>query len=127
MENSSHNNSPSESNKRKHPRLIKSFIVKVKTQGSQIAKWDMPVLIDISEGGCHFYGSQAYELGTLLDMQIQIPKSSVPIPFIAKVKRVRSDKMFNIIRYEISVSMSTSEHDMKKKFIESLNFFFQSD
>ncbi len=81
--------------RRKHKRIEKPYMARFrirsgKAQEMESDDWDLVTLMNISAGGTFFYYKKDLGIGTLLDLKIDVSKSTPTINCVGKV--TRSDK-----------------------------------
>ena len=111
--------------RRKHPRISWNFVTKFRPKGQEDAHWEVPILENISEGGCFFYSSSPHAVGDMLEIEIQFPMLQEPMKFIGEVKRYKTDVHASQTRYGIGVQFLEMDEEKKKKFVETINFFLK--
>ncbi|MFH0828242.1 MAG: PilZ domain-containing protein, partial [Candidatus Omnitrophota bacterium] len=91
-------------NKRVHPRIAWSFIVRFKACKSESRySWEVATIKDISLGGCYFYSNFPYEKGELLDLEVRFPAIIEPMKFIGEVKRCERSEDPKVNKYGIGI------------------------
>ena len=85
----------SQPEQRRHPRAAKSFIVRYRVQNAKHSEWRMSPLKDLSRGGARFLSDREFSVGTVLEMELQLPRAPKPLGVSAKVIRV------NILRENV--------------------------
>lgn len=109
---------------RRHPRIDWSFVAKARLNEMD-EKWQMTSVKNISEGGCYFYSSQAFEVGKVIEMEIKIPRIEDPMYFIGEVKRCEEQKQGSTQMYGIGVQFQLMDEAKKERFIETVVFFLR--
>ncbi len=84
----------SDTEKRKHKRIEKPYIVKLHAIPDEAKDrispdWDMVVAKDLGAGGVFFYTSKDLRIGTLLDLRIGFSTATPPIECVGKVVRIK--------------------------------------
>ncbi len=87
--------------KRKHKRIEKPFIVKLKTLPDEAKEtvsdgWDMVVAKDLGAGGVFFHCSRNLGIGTALDLKIGFSTSTPPIKCVGVVVRIKKQPYTSI-------------------------------
>jgi hypothetical protein len=82
--------------RRKYKRIEEPYVVRFrirsgKAQEMESDDWDSVTLMDISAGGTFFYYKKDLGIGTILDLKIDVSKSTPTINCVGKV--TRSDKL----------------------------------
>ena len=111
-------------NLRSHPRIDWSFVTKVRLAESD-ERWQMTNIKNISEGGCYFYSSRAFEVGKAVELEIKIPSVDNPIYFMGKIKRCEERKKGTTQVYGTAVQFEMMDESKKDKFIEAITFFLK--
>ena len=111
--------------KRRHPRISWPFVARFRLKGDAEGRWEVPIVKNISEGGCYFYCSTFHEVNQTLEIEIQFPKIKKPMHFLGKVKRCDVEKGAGTSRYGVAVCFSQMEEAKKKNFVETINFFLK--
>ncbi len=62
------------------------------------AEWDMVALKDLSAGGAFFYYSKYVELGSLLDLKIDVSTAMPTVKCAGKVTRIEQSLAHSLIR-----------------------------
>ncbi len=79
--------------KRKYKRIEKDFMVRLRTTSLADKKagstdWNMVAVRNLGVGGMLFYYNKSLELNLLLDLKINISKSTPTINCVGKIKRI---------------------------------------
>lgn len=70
---------------RRDPRIMHSFMVRYRATACGQTSWFVSPLRDLSSGGARFICECAFEVGTLLEMQLLLPTSEQPVAMEARV------------------------------------------
>jgi hypothetical protein len=109
--------------KRQHPRVQWNFIMRFRIKDLDDIKWEISNIEDISVGGCLFYSPLAFQLGQILDIQVQLPRVQEFMSFRGEVKRIRTQKVGAFEKHAIAISFSYLEEAHKQKFVDTIDFF----
>lgn len=113
-------------NKRIHPRIAWSFMVKFKAHKSESPdSWEVSTIKNISLGGCYFYSSVSYEIGEFLDIEVRFPAIIEPMKFIGEVKRCERSEDPKVNKYGIGIQFQGMDEEKKNSFIKTIGFFLQ--
>lgn len=74
---------------RQFQRIPESFNIQCRPFGALSETWRGVVTMDLSAGGIRFRSEAWYELSDMLELQIQLPTSRVPLVFRGRVVRSR--------------------------------------
>ena len=113
--------------KRKHKRIEKPFIVKLhaipnKANGRISPDWDMVVAKDLGAGGVFFYTSKNLGVGTVLDLRIGFSTSIPPIKCIGIVVRVKEQPDTSIFGIATAFTkIDEQEKELIKKTAEEVS------
>jgi c-di-GMP-binding flagellar brake protein YcgR len=113
-------------NKRMHPRIAWSFMVRFRLQKDDgLQGWEVSVINNISLGGCRFSSNIPFNAGEALEIEVTLPLLTEPMKFIGEVKRCipRDDAKVKI--YDIGVQFLDMDQNKKDKFIETVTFFLK--
>jgi hypothetical protein len=114
-----------ESNMRDSPRISRRFTARVKPKDSSDAKWQVPILKNISESGCFFIGGVVHEIGEILEIEIQFPTLSEPMRFLGEVVRSETDDKLQPPVHRIGVHFKEMDESKRHKFAETIDFFLK--
>lgn len=113
-------------NKRMHPRIAWSFMVKFRPhKGDGLQGWEVSVINNISLGGCRFYSNIPFNTGEALEIELTLPLLTEPMKFIGEVKRCIPSEDAKVKIYDIGVQFLDMDQDKKDKFIETVTFFLK--
>lgn len=113
-------------NKRLHPRIAWSFMVRFRRQKSEEQQgWVVSVINNISLGGCRFNSSIPFNPGEVLEIEVTLPLLTSPMKFIAEVKRCIPSDDVKVKIYDIGVQFMDMDQDKKDKFVETVTFFLK--
>ena len=89
--------------KRKYKRIEKPYIVRLRIKqykglGKPSAEWDMVTVKDLSAGGMRFNYNKNLGIGSLLDIKIDISKSTPTINCVGKVTRIEHPHPLSMLR-----------------------------
>ncbi len=73
------------SEQRRDPRIMHSFMVRYRATARGQVSWFVSPLRDLSSGGARFICECAFDVGTLLEMQLLLPISEQPVAVKARV------------------------------------------
>ena len=110
---------------RSHPRVAWKFVVKFRLKDKEDTEWQVSTIRDISENGCSFSSSVAYEVGKVLEIRVQLPAFRMPIQFTGEVKRCESNQDNQISLYIIGIYFLEIDAEKKKEFVETISFFLK--
>ncbi len=106
--------------KRNHKRKEKPYMARLRVkqyEGLEISssEWDMVLLKDLSAGGALFYYSKYLELGSLLDLKIDVSTATPTVRCAGKVTRIEQSLAHSLIR----IATEFTEIDEQEKEIIS--------
>jgi hypothetical protein len=112
--------------RRKYERREKPFMVRFRTIPLVAEKmvstgWDMVPVKNLSAGGMLFDYNKNLELGTLLDLNIDAPKSTLTMNCVGKI--LRSDKLQSTSMFCIAIKfieIGKREKELINKAIEEI-------
>jgi len=92
--------------RRKHKRIEKPYMARLRIkqyEGLEIssAEWDIVALKDLSAGGAFFYYSKYLEIGTLLDLKIDVSISTPTINCVGRVTRIEQSQPHSTLHFAI--------------------------
>ncbi|MBN1794346.1 MAG: PilZ domain-containing protein [Candidatus Omnitrophica bacterium] len=109
--------------RRAYPRLVRHFSARFRPQEDTVGAWEVPIIENISQGGCYFYSTKPYRIGQLLDIEIQFPALGKPVHFTGKIKRLATNEQMRVRRFGMGVSFISMDAQHKAGFVETLAFF----
>jgi len=113
-------------NKRAHPRISWNFIVRFRLHNNERPQgWEVSVIRNISLGGCYFYSNIRYEIGQILDIEVQFPSLLEPMKFVGEVKRYEENLDASVHIYGVAIQFQGMDEKKKNTFIETVNFFLK--
>jgi len=102
-------------------------MAKIRPKGIEGSKWQIPILKNISKGGCCFIGGNAYKAGQFLEMEIQFPTLEDPMRFVVMVVRNEVLEKSNPPLNKTGVKFVKMD-DMKiDRFSEAIEFFLKKE
>ena len=108
--------------RRKHPRIVKGFMLKYRAQGQGIEEWaGTSPIRDISLHGCLFACDQEYQPGQILELELKLPGVQECVFFLAEVKRCDATASSNI--YLTAVNFQKIDEQNKAAFSKAIDFF----
>ena len=89
------------------------FQIRSNTQGTGSDDWDSVNLLNISAGGIFFCSKKDLGIGTLLDLKIDLPKSTSTINCVGKVTRIEQIEPPSVFTYAITfIDIGEQEKEM---------------
>jgi hypothetical protein len=64
---------------RREPRVARAFMVRYRALSPESQAWLLSPLRDLSQGGVRFVSERAFEVGTLLELQLVLPTAPAPM------------------------------------------------
>ncbi len=109
--------------RRKLKRIEKQYRVRFKIRSDEAQEmesdvWDSVALIDLSAGGAVFFYNKDLGIGTLLDLKIDVPKSTPTINCVGKI--IRIDKTQHTSMFYITVSFIDIAEQEKERLNKSV-------
>lgn len=91
--------------KREYKRVEKPFVVNLRIRPDEAQEidssgWDKVAVKDLGAGGIFFYHNKNLRIGSLVDLKIDIPKTSTPIHCVGKINRIKEHQnspIFDIV------------------------------
>ncbi len=113
--------------KRKYKRREKPYMARLRVkqyEGLEIssAEWDMVALKDLSAGGAVLFYNKDLGIGTLLDLKIDVSKSTPTINCVGKI--IRIDKTQHTSMFYITVffiDIGEQEKELINKMTEEIS------
>ena len=112
-------------NRRAYPRVTRHFSARFRSQEDMGSDWEVPIIENISRGGCYFYSTKPDRIGQLLDIEIQFPALGKPVHFTGKIKRMATNDQMRVRRFGMGVSFTSMDAQHKAGFIDTLAFFLK--
>jgi c-di-GMP-binding flagellar brake protein YcgR len=119
-----------ESERRKHKRIKRHFIVKLhirseakpkEEENNMLEDWEMVTLQDMSAGGALFNYNKKLEENTLVDLKIEFPATKDTVNCVGKVLRVFEAPMKPLYRVAVEfVEISEKDRNMVNRLAEEL-------
>jgi len=110
------------SEKRSHPRIPRQFIIRARAHDAGTRRWELPILENISLAGCYFLSSVRFEIGQILDIEVQLPVMREPLCCSGEVKRVEPKGTAPDSPCGVAVQFHEIEEDKKQKFQQVVDF-----
>ena len=108
--------------KRAHPRVKRRFVMRVRPKEGADLRWEVPTLKDISLAGCYFFSGTKFDVGHILELEIQLPVMEHPMHFLGQVKRVEPQSNISITQYGVAIQFVEMEISKKDKLEQIINF-----
>ena len=89
------------------------FQIRSNTQGTGSDDWDSVNLLNISAGGIFFYSKKDLGIGTLLNLKIDLPKSTSTINCVGKVIQIEQFMTISVFTHAIEfIDIGEQEKEM---------------
>ncbi len=89
------------------------FQIRSDAQGTESSDWDSDNLLNISAGGIFFYSKKELGIDTLLDLKIDLPKSTSTINCVGKVIQIEQFKTNSVFANAIEfIDIGEQEKEM---------------
>jgi c-di-GMP-binding flagellar brake protein YcgR len=108
--------------RRNYERIKRHFVVTYKVRGKE-EKPEVSQIKDISEGGMFFTTSKNYLAGTILEVKLKTPISSLGINLLAKV--IESEEVAPQLIYNTRVAFLQMDTLSKSLLKETVDFFIR--
>ena len=75
---------------RQAPRVMHGFIIRYRSPAESETGWLVSPLLDVSKTGARFFSERAFDVGTVLVIQLVLPNSKSPVVVAGRVVRTAS-------------------------------------
>ncbi|MFH1622588.1 MAG: PilZ domain-containing protein [Candidatus Omnitrophota bacterium] len=113
-----------ETEKRRSARINKNFVVSYRIYGDP-DNIDISQTKNISEGGIMLTTNRAFDIGTILAIEIRLPFIPNPIRLLGKV--LESREIARNLIYETRLIFSYMDEESKSMVINTVNYFAKKE
>jgi len=108
--------------RRRHPRVSRSYTMRVKERDAQDPLWELPMMRNISVGGCYFHSTVNYQEGQCLEIEIQLPVLREPLRCTGLVRRIEPRREGMMDYVGVGLEFMDMQEDVKQKLKEVVDF-----
>ena len=106
---------------RRDPRVARPFLVRYRPTGTQEG-WFVSPLRDLSRHGGRFFSERSFEIGTALELEMQLPAAPQPVALRARVTRVKPAPLGT---FELGVAFDTGDPATQANLDTTLAYFLK--
>jgi hypothetical protein len=100
--------------------IMARFQIRSDAQKRGSDDWDSADLLNISAGGIFFYSKKDLGIGTLLDLKIDLPKSTVTINCVGEIIQIEQIKTMSMFVYVIEfIDIKEQEQEMLNTLLKN--------
>jgi len=100
--------------------IMARFQIRSDAQKRDSDDWDSADLLNISAGGIFFYSKKDLGIGTLLDLKIDLPKSTVTINCVGEIIQIEQIKTMSMFVYVIEfIDIKEQEQEMLNTLLKN--------
>ena len=106
---------------RRDPRVARPFLVRYRLVGTQEG-WFVSPLRDLSSHGGRFFSECRFEIGTWLELEMQLPAAAQPVALRARVTRVKPAYLGT---FELGVAFDTGDPSTQENLDAAVAHFLR--